>query len=280
MSDLPQIETVSLGMWSGDLVEKAATTGMTVVPKKKLRGLKDVRPQFVAMLHDVCISLNAAPFDPIISAMTEAGVSVEDIADHYIPAVARLLGNQWCEDEVGFATVTIGSARLQGLLRTLGPEWRADRLADSNAPALLIAVGSNVHHTLGAMVLTGQMRRRGLSVRLMLGAEPERLGPTLRRVRFDAVFISSSSGESVDSLTQMVSAIKASTGFAPPVVIGGTIVEAQRKAGVDIAARTGADFVTNDPNEALALCGLTGMRRATKAKGKGMKQASLQVQVR
>jgi MerR family transcriptional regulator, light-induced transcriptional regulator len=206
-------------------------------------------------LQTAALSLAPDAMPQAVDRMRAAGISDSDIADRYIPAVARRLGDQWCADETGFADVTIGTARLQGLLRDLGPEWRADHAAPADAPCVIIAVGSEVYHTLGAVLLAGQLRRAGLSVRLQLGARPEDLTLLLRRLQVQAVLLSASCGESLESLRKLVDAVRTGPGPVPPVVIGGTITT-MGQDGVDIAALTGADHVTNDPDKALALCGI------------------------
>jgi methylmalonyl-CoA mutase cobalamin-binding subunit len=163
----------------------------------------------------------------------------------------------WCEDSMGFATVTIGTARLQGLLRDLEDMAGVQRMTEPDGAAIMVVVASGLYHTLGAMVLTGQLRRRGHAVRLMLGAEPEAVAVSVRQARFDAVMISSAAGTPVESVRRLVSAIKKATGAPPPVVIGGTVVESAAGTGEDILALTGADHATSDPDEALRLCGLT-----------------------
>jgi methylmalonyl-CoA mutase cobalamin-binding subunit len=188
--------------------------------------------------------------------MVEVGIPPEEIADHYIPAVARRLGEMWCEDEVSFATVTIGVARLQGLLRDLEDIAGMARMDEPEGASLLVVVAAGVYHTLGAMVLTGQLRRRGHAVRLLLGPEPEAVAVAVRQARFDAVLISASDGGSAESVRQIVHAVKTATGAAPPVVIGGTILVSEDLTGADIRSLTGADHVTSDPTEALHLCGV------------------------
>lgn len=184
----------------------------------------------------------------------QIGLSREDLADHYIPALAREMGDQWCRNQMGFAAVTIGVSRLQSMLRDLGPNWSGDTSAHPNAPSVMLIVGPDVYHTLGAMVLAGQLRRKGLSVRLMLGARPEELAIQLDRLDYQAVFISSSIGETLGSIRKIVGQVRISAKNRPPVVIGGTIIDAEGCANV--MAQTGADYATNCVDDALVLCGL------------------------
>ncbi len=194
--------------------------------------------------RDECLS--------VVSQILATGVSRETVADDYIPCIARELGDAWCLDDVSFATVTIGVSRLQSLLRDLGPEWRADNAVDPNAGAALIVVALDEYHTLGAMVLAGRLRRQGLSVQLRLGLEPSDLRHVLETPKFDAILISASAGESLDSLRLLVEAVRASASSSVPVVIGGSVVGEHE----NLAVLTGADFATSDPDEALEHCGL------------------------
>ena len=61
--------------------------------------------------------------------MLADGVPPERICEKYIPAVARQMGDDWCTDDLSFTTVTIGTARLQYLLREIG------RIRDAGRPA-------------------------------------------------------------------------------------------------------------------------------------------------
>ena len=143
-------------------------------------------------LSDAAVAPRQEACRKAVSDALAKGVRAEDIADHYIPAIAHEMGYQWCVDRMSFASVTIGVSRLQGMLRDLGPHWTGDRMMDPTAPSVLLVVPENVHHTLGAIVLSGQLRRRGISVKLMLGEPPEAVAVQLRRCRYAAVFISAS----------------------------------------------------------------------------------------
>ena len=205
----------------------------------------------------VAMSLAALSSDrrAMTTAMNDAlakGISAERLADDYVPALARQMGDAWCKDEMSFAGVTIGVSRLQSMLRDLGPAWAGDNLAQADAPTILLVVGHEVYHTLGAMVLAGQLRRKGISVTLLLGAGPDELVSSLSLGAYDALFISASIGESLDNLRRMVDSVRAKLREPPPVVIGGTILDNE----IDVRATIGADFASKNPDEAITFCGL------------------------
>jgi len=173
------------------------------------------------------------------------------------------MGDMWCEDEMGFAEVTIGVARLQSLLRELGPEWRADLQAPADAPVILLATLRDAQHTLGAILLAGQLRRAGYSVRLALDPTPTQIADLAQRLRFDAVMISASESESLEKLRQMIDLLRKVKTTAPPVAVGGGVLSIYP----NVAQLVGADIATANMDEAVEYCGLirTNKKSATPA---------------
>ncbi|PWE35224.1 hypothetical protein DD563_04130 [Pelagicola sp. LXJ1103] len=191
----------------------------------------------------------------VTQQMLEMGISPEAIVDHYIPAAARRMGDEWTDDISSFAEVTIGTARLQALVRELSAVWTADGAvgAASTKGSVIVAVPMEAQHTLGASVVSTRLRREGLSVRLALGVSPDSLKAMLATGSYSAVFISSSLGDGLDAITALVRAIKNhSDGPTIPVVLGGSVAGEPD----DLYSRTGAGLVTSDLDEALVFCGL------------------------
>ncbi len=207
------------------------------------------------LLHELYLAAKSgerSACHDVIKAALSIGQNPEDIADHYIPAAARMMGVAWCEDTTSFAQVTIGASRLQAALRSLGPDWVSNENADPDAPTVLLLVARDVAHTLGATVLSTQLRRRGISVRIVLGVDPADVGEMVQGRRYDAVFLSASCGEGFEKLRLIVDAVRLNCDQNTKVVVGGTIVADLP----GVRPLTGADFVTDDVDEAINLCGL------------------------
>ena len=240
-------------------VKNDTAAGMTDAAQKPAVSLvPDTAPSLdsecVALLEAAVLSpLHGAP-SAAISELIASGIKRTDIADLYIPAVARILGDQWCVDQLSFADVTIGSARLQAMLRSLGPDWSGVTQFQPGSASILLIVPEDIHHTLGALVLGGQLRRKGLSVKLVLSGKNQDIANWVRHSTYEAVFISSSRGESLESLRRIVDVVKNSASRVPPIVVGGSILSVETKENV--TALTGADHATKIPEEALELCGL------------------------
>jgi MerR family transcriptional regulator, light-induced transcriptional regulator len=252
MADRQNIDVVAENAVAGRKKGVAnAPSGLTLVPHTE----RQLDPQVMSDMRNAALAASREDCSVVVQRALDSGIARDDLADFYIPALARELGDDWCSDGLSFASVTIGASRLQAMLRELGPEWAGDQSANPAAPSIMLIVAQDVYHTLGAMVLSGQLRRKGLSVRLMLGAEPSELAQKLAKTSYDAVFISSSSGETLESLRRIVYVIRASSRTSMPIVIGGTILEVE--TCYDVTALTGADYATTVPSEALELCGLT-----------------------
>ncbi len=235
----------------GNGIDDLAARALSDVAARYPRWKRGISEAHVDRLMGAVMGRSEESYRPVARRMLSGGIAPETIADEYIPAVARRMGEEWTQDTASFADVTIGSARLQSMLRDLSTCWTADRM-DTTGSAMVI-VPQNVHHTLGASVLTTQLRRTGISVRLCVGMDPRALKVALDHGEFDAVIISASINERIDMVRTIVDLAHSATGSKrPPVILGGTILD-QR---VNVQRVTGADLATVDLREAMEFCGL------------------------
>lgn len=236
------------------LMNSVAEQALIYVANQNARGPAPLDHGYLTRLHKAAIANSGETCLEVAEVMMASGIRAEDIADRYIPHIARQLGEEWCDDDMSFSLVSIGTARLQVLLRDLGREWAAQSAANplTEDNAALVIVTAEVHHTLGSMVLAGQLRRAGLSVRLSVGDSTAEVVRILQSGSFDAVMISASIFETLGSLRAVVDAIRQAIVPAPPIVMGGTILD----QAADVQALTGADLTTVDLKEALEFCDL------------------------
>ncbi|MEM1234553.1 MAG: cobalamin-dependent protein, partial [Pseudomonadota bacterium] len=155
----------------------------------------------------------------------------------------------WCEDNMSFADVTIGSARLQSMLRDL----RAPQVTHPSAPSVLVVVPQDAYHTLGATVVADQLRRMGIAPRTAMGLAEIDLAELVESHDFNAVMISAATSERLETLRELVNCIRNASRTPVPIIVGGTVTDKD----TDIRTLTGADYVSNHPKEALQACGLT-----------------------
>ncbi len=210
--------------------------------------------RMIEELSELCLSGTHSAGSDFVDRLIGDGLSSRIIAEILVPGASRLVGDRWCLDTLGFAHVTIACARLTRILRDM--ETHDGRIADPfHAPQVLVLVARDAQHTMGGTVLAGMLRRRGIDARLILEADAAAIGAHLFRCSYDAVLLSSSSGEPLDQLRRLIGCIRAA---APqtPTVLGGTIIGTCGDAG-EVARLTGAGLVTNDLGDALRHCDIT-----------------------
>ncbi len=175
-----------------------------------------------------------------------SGVSYEEIIDRYIPSVARILGDYWCEDQLGFAEVTVASAQLQGLVHKLHQKCRTK----TGTQTALLIVPEGTYHTLGAIVLSSQLERAGVDITLALDQSAGKLARIVQTSAYDTVLISASGAIAPASIRDLVGQLRPNLMQDVPIVLGGGITEANSK----LERATGVDCVLNDAASALEVC--------------------------
>ncbi|WP_425092427.1 cobalamin B12-binding domain-containing protein [Tropicimonas sp. S265A] len=186
-----------------------------------------------------------------LARVMSKGVTPEDMIDSVVPDTARYMGELWAHDKLSFADVTIGTARLQETVRSIGK--RNDMVPpDTENPAILLIVPRIEQHTLGVFVAAEQFRRLGVLVHLTLGNNPAEILRLIRKHNFALVGISASSRRTLASTRDLVKTIKSGILRVTPIVVGGPALDLE----MDIKAYTGADHATSDAREALSLCGI------------------------
>ncbi len=252
MTDGPEIWREGQRTEADGPVRSLANEALRVLAFQKGAGPARMSERLLVRLRDAVLSSDFDARSHAIRDLRSNGVSVEDLIDLYVPEIARRLGAEWCADQTSFADVTIGAARLQGLLRDLLNESAPVR-APRNAAGVAVVVIADEYHTLGALVLTAQLRRLGVSVRLLLGSSTQSVLDLMAgEAQFDAILISASHAETLVQLGHFVEKLRKQTNRSVPIVVGGPVME----TGTDVKAATGADFATSDVVEALRLCQL------------------------
>jgi methanogenic corrinoid protein MtbC1 len=215
-------------------------------------GRSDGMARRLARLKDAYISPNEETRHAMLAQLRQDGVSVNDLIDHVVPVIARMLGEEWANDVISFADVTIGTARLQETVRSLG--WRHDsrnRVA-ANAPRILLIIPRPEHHTLGTFTLADQLRRRGFRVDIAVDRHPRQIVEMLQQKRYVMIGITAAGRRTLASVTELVDIIRRTVTRVAPIVVGGSILDRD----LDITALTGADHTARDAETALRKCGL------------------------
>ncbi|GGA99456.1 hypothetical protein GCM10011324_07110 [Allosediminivita pacifica] len=186
--------------------------------------------------------------EAVLGELLQARMAPEDITDLCIPEVAREIGVLWVEDRLSFAQVSIASARLQGLVTRLSRQWPDDE-SDSTDVSALLVLQKGDSHTLGTHVAAAQLRRLGVSVRMLFGADEDMLLRTLSEERHDLVLFSCSRVENLETISGQAKRIKLGFPNSPPLVLGGIVLGLTDR----VKERSGVDLVTNEVGAALKM---------------------------
>lgn len=201
----------------------------------------------VSALYAAVTHMNGFELELTRRDMAALRLSRTDIVDHCIPAVARLLGDDWVNDRMTFAAVTSASSRLFALCKSAGAEWDNVR-PDGGSMSLILATLDREDHILGPAVVADQLRRRGHSVQLLTNATPSTLADRASTEDFDGILLSASSWQNLEAAAIAVRKIQEMNSRAV-VVVGGSILS---ETGFDPAS-TNADLTTNDIDAALQI---------------------------
>lgn len=201
----------------------------------------------VAVIARALLEPGPAAMDALRLDLRRARISELDLVDAYFPEVARHLGCAWADDTAAFTDVTIGVARMQSMLRELGRDWTSNTCAVQGGATVLIVLPDGEQHSFGVMLLAGQLRRQGISVRLEVGTPAATLRKLVQEKSFDCAMISVACEEKLDHCKAVVHALKQGSDGQLWVAIGGPLLDRP----VDVLGRTGADIATCDPLLAL-----------------------------
>lgn len=253
MSDAPANRQFSFGGGAERTADSLASQALSVLASRRIGRPAGMSERFLSALQCAACNADATVRDRVVRDMIAARINRYEIADQYIPEIARRLGVAWCEDGMSFAEVTIGVARLQGLLRDLTDNWSVESRMYENGLNSVVLMLADEYHTLGPMLVTSQLRRMGASVRLMLGRPSGEIRALLGEQRFDLVLVSVAHVEKLEAAARLVRLVRVSMISPAPVIVGGPAID------VDSNAKeiTGADHASSNIREALALCGLT-----------------------
>lgn len=225
---------------------------LSLLAARRADGVPQIRPELMQALQAALIDPDPARVRNCLSKLVRERVGAAAVADLYLPELARQMGEDWMEDRLSFVQVSLATARMQAMLRAIGCAWSADAAAPGAERAVALVVPRCEQHTLGALVLLGQLRRLGVTVRLMLGPMPGELGAVLRRGGMGGVLISVAGTGMLAHVCDLVKEIRKEGADGLPVVVGGAVLQSD----IEAVRSTGADLVTADLHDALRACGI------------------------
>jgi MerR family transcriptional regulator, light-induced transcriptional regulator len=245
------------GIAREDRKSPAGHVGLAVEVINRLASLRRAgvgklqQPILDQLVTAVCLS-DPDAVTQVLEDFRAARIGPDAVTTEYIPAAARALGVAWEEDRLTFGMVTIGTARLQAMLRQLQQDLRADAADPVAQSAVLVLIPPGEQHTLGPMVAAAILRRNGVSVSVQISPDLDDMSQMLANRRFNAALVTLGSIDRVETCVKLVKTLKQTTKGALRVAIGGAVVDECR----DELTRAGADLLTNDVETVISEFGL------------------------
>ncbi len=225
-----------------------AENAVSIVKQRQAYTANGARQFIVDHVIQAVLSKTAFHPDDMLSELYGHRLSTDAVIDIYIPATARGLGDKWMTDEVDFASVTVGSMRLQALLSVASAENMDFVRPLDNTLSALIVVPLGEQHTLGAFVLAAQLRRFGAQIDMSFCETSPELSSRLAVDPPDILMFTASCRATLETVAHLVLDICNLLPNAPKFALGGSFAESDEKAK-DIS---GVDMVTRHARDALA----------------------------
>ncbi|MEL6167736.1 MAG: cobalamin B12-binding domain-containing protein [Pseudomonadota bacterium] len=179
----------------------------------------------------------------IVETLRDEGLQVREIYLCYLAGAAAKLGAWWVDDRLSFIDVSIGSARIFGLLHALRPYLGV--VSRGEAQSILLASVPGDMHTLGVAMAGDLLRDDGWDTRVLLSPT---LDEILEAVEAHPVRIVGLSLGSDMPLTEFLRTATAVRVVAPgaAIVVGGAGAARVR----EIAELASVDAIVSDLDEA------------------------------
>ena len=205
--------------------------------------------QAVLPLAHLLLEPDPLPATALVTQMYQRGMPLETLYMELIGPAARQLGEWWTDDLCGFTEVTIGTGRLQQMLRELGLACSSEQASAADVYRLLLLPTPGEQHSLGLSMVSDFFLRAGWDVvcgrRDLIKTPAQQVGSDW----FDAIGLSIVATVHIDTLTRTVAAVRrTSRNPHMAVVVGGPVVAEQPELLVGV----GADLLLSDARQAPA----------------------------
>lgn len=196
----------------------------------------------------------------LIERLRASGLPFDDLYLDVIAGAARLLGQQWHDDEVSFADVTIGVLALQRLLHVLDPAFCGEPTRRHPQRRMLLAARPGETHGFALDLLSAFLRRAGWEVACLAPRDEQALCAAVKGGWYAVLGLSDSCGSGTEEMARVIHAARlASSNREIRVMLGGPAYSASPESAI----RAGADATAADARHAVLQAeGLFALLRA------------------
>jgi len=176
------------------------------------------------------------------------GCSVDGLCVDLLAPAARTLGELWNEDRCSFVEVTVGTARLQGILHRLAPHFMLDAVPGLSPPHLLLAPTPGEQHTFGLQMVAEFFRRDGWMVHGGVVPTMSGICHAVAQNWFDVVGLSLSSESLIDTCAELIRQVRG-TSINPElrIIVGGYLPTHRQDVASYVAADAAPTAGTDAP---------------------------------
>ncbi len=193
------------------------------------------------LVSDFVVLLLAPDEDPstrYIERLLDRGMSPQAIFEDCFGPAARVLGSMWEADDCTFYEVTVGTGRIQRLVRELSHRFNAEQAFPGSAGRILLSCAPGEQHSLGVAILAEFFVRDGWDVHFTTAVGSEGLLDKVRESEYNLLGLSVSGSERVSSLRREIQlARQVSRNRDIRVLVGGQIINSDptwvRRLGAD-----------------------------------------------
>jgi methylmalonyl-CoA mutase cobalamin-binding subunit len=242
--------------WYGRLAQEALRNLVVVRNQRRTEVKPDDLDHFMEML------CRPSADDPmtLLQGMLDRQLEPVAVAHAHVPAAARLLGQQWLDDEITFVDVTVRTERLHGIVRCVDAMVTPDEA--TRGPLFLVLLPEGEQHTLGVFVLGMQLRTAGFSAVVRVAPTASELSQMLSTARFELCLVSVGCVNGLRSAPGLVKMLRLVGPEGLKIVVGGSIPMDSDA----LLAATGADSVCRDVATIISEYGGTAAGEGLKAR--------------
>ena len=221
------------------LLQHARAVGATIDPTTPSSIAIDATD--VQALVDACLAHDEERCPALITRFIDAGAPLERICLDLLTPAARMLGELWEDDEVGFLDVTLGLGRMQRVVRDLGRRVAAETPMSDDAGQAFICGMPDEQHSLGIAMVAEFFVADGWGVTVGPPLGAEEVMHEVAAHWYDVIGLSAGVTERIPRISKVIRDIRhASLNADLAVMVGGRAFldrpDLVREVGADASA--------------------------------------------
>lgn len=244
---------VAASVGSGQHARSQTSGARVIAPRAEVPAASDrdrsqIGEADVERFIKILLSYDEPAAQVFASEILDRGISAEQLYEDLFAGAARRLGDLWLTDDCSFYDVTLGTGRIQRLIREFSHQFLADNVYPGSTGRLLLCSAADEQHSLGLAVLAEFFVRDGWDVHVGPGLGSEALLDRVRETDYHLVGFSVAVTSRIAKLQQDIRRVRqVSRNSDIRVMVGGSLITGDPS----LAERIGADGFASDAASAI-----------------------------